>query len=87
MFKGHLDRNMSWSWISQIQEISFAKNERSMIQAIINKCFLKNEIKRFKEMHGLKQGTGTLIQQARSDAVELGHGRKVKLKEIKRQQK
>ena len=60
--------------------------ECRVIWAIINASFLKNEIKSFIEKHGLKQGTGTVIQQASLDAVELSHERKIKLKEIKQQQ-
>ncbi len=60
--------------------------ECRVIWAIINASFLKNEIKSFIEKHGLKQGTGTVIQQASLDAVEPSHGKKIKLKEIKQQQ-
>ena len=46
-----------------------------------------NKIKSFKEKHGLKQGTGTVIQQARSDDVELSHSRKIKLKKNKQKKR
>ena len=61
--------------------------ERRVIRAILNESFLKNEIKSFREQHGLKQGTGRVIQQARADAIELSHGRRIKLSEIRRQQR
>ncbi len=60
---------------------------RRVIQAIINECFLMNKIKSFKEKYGLKQGTGIVIQQARSDDVELSHSRKIEPTEIKQKKR
>ena len=33
----------------------------------------------------MKQGTGQAVQQARADAIDLSHGKKIKLKVIKQQ--
>ena len=53
----------------------------------MNECFLKHEIKNFKANNGLKQGTNEAIQQTCLDTIKLSQGRKIKLKEIKQQQK
>ena len=59
--------------------------ERRVIRAILNESFLTHEIKSFRDGYGLIQGTGQAVQQARADAIDLSHGKKIKLKVIKRQ--
>ncbi len=61
--------------------------ERQVIQAILNESCLKNEIKSFGVKYGLNQGTGADAQQDPLDAIELSHGRTIKLKENKPPQK
>jgi len=69
-------------WSNKSRKISI---ERRVIRAVINESFLTHEIASFKQCHGLKQGTGQAVQQARTDGIELSHGRKLKIKVIKRQ--
>ena len=59
--------------------------ERRVIRSIITESFLTHEIQSFRDDNGLKLGTGQAVQQSRLDAIELKHGRKLKLKVIKRQ--
>ena len=46
---------------------------------------MTHEVKSFKSTYGLLQGTGQAIQQARTDAMDLSMGRKIKITQSTRQ--
>lgn len=67
----------SWSNISMKRSV-----ERRVIRAILNDSYLKHEVLRLKQTYGLKQGNGQPVRQARKDADELRHGRRLNIKTI-----
>ena len=59
--------------------------ERQVFCAVLKESFLTHEVKSFKSTYGLVQGTGQAIQQARTDAMDLSMGRKIKITQSTRQ--